>query len=98
MDFNRNQVFLVGVVLLLLGIHFHWVDAFVLTPQVTRLLADQTRHPMATTASTVEAIAGSEVAFPPKTIHHPQWLGWFLMSTGAVFILHSWSMSKVTAG
>lgn len=95
MDINRNQVFLVGMVLLLLGIHFHAVDAFVLTSQATKLLAEQTRHPVATASNAVEAILGAEAPLPSKTLRPPEWLGWLLMSAGSVLVLHSWTMAKV---
>ncbi len=59
MDINRNQVFCAGMVLLLLGTQFHFVDSFVLTPQATRLLADQARHPVASASNATEGLLGA---------------------------------------
>ncbi len=94
MDINRNQVFVVGVVLLLLGIQFRLVDAFVLTPKATKLLAEQAKHPVATASDTVETLAGSSPSLPSKTLRPDEWVGWLLLSVGSVLILHSWTMAR----
>ena len=94
MDINRNQVFVVGMVLLFLGIQFRLVDAFVLTPKATKLLAEQTKHPVATASDTVEVLAGLSPSLPAKTLRPDDWVGWLLMSVGAVLILHSWTMAR----
>lgn len=91
---NRNQVFLVGMVLLLVGIQFHYVDSFVLTPKATKLLAEQTNHPVAAASNAMESLTGSQAMLPPKIVQPPEWLGWFLMSVGSVLVLHSWTMTK----
>jgi hypothetical protein len=94
MDINRNQVFLVGMVALLMGLQFHLTDSFVLTPKASKILADQSKNPVATASNTVESLVGAQAAIPPQTIRPPEWIGWFLMSLGSVFILHSWTMAK----
>jgi len=96
MDITRNQVFCVGLVLLLLGLQFYLTDSFVLTPQATRMLAEQSKHPVATAGNSVEALLGAQPPTPSMTIRPPEWLGWFLMSLGSVFILHSWTMARPT--
>jgi hypothetical protein len=91
---NRNQVFLAGMVFLLLGIQFHFVDAFVLTPRATKLLAEQSGHPVATAGNTLETLMGTQAPIPSKAWQPPEWLGWCLMSIGSVLILHSWTLPK----
>ncbi len=92
-EINRNHVFVVGMVLLLLGIQFRLVDSFVLTPKVTRLLAEQTHHPVATAGNTLDSLIG-ETPIPAKTIRPEEWIGWLLLSVGGVLILHSLTMPK----
>ncbi|MGQ9576355.1 MAG: hypothetical protein ACUVUC_13660 [Thermoguttaceae bacterium] len=95
MDINRNQVFLVGFVLVLLGVQLRLMDAAVLTPKATRLLAQQTDAPGATATAAIGSLAGDQAA-PRKVIRPPDWLGWLLLSIGSVLILQSWTMAKPT--
>lgn len=94
MEINRNQWFLAGVVLLFLGAQFRMVDSLVLTPELTRFLAEQTGHPVATASQTMHSLVGVEGPAPPKTVRPPEWFGWALLSIGSVLILHSLSMRK----
>jgi len=94
MDITRNQVFLVGMVALLMGLQFHLTDSFVLTPKASKMLAEQGKHPVATASNTVESLVGTQAPIPPQIIRPPEWLGWFLLSLGSVFILHSWTMAR----
>jgi hypothetical protein len=86
MEFNRNHYFLVGIVVLLLGIQLRIVDSFVLNESSTRFIAAQTGSgggkPMLAMVS----------ATPHKVVRPPEWLGWSLMSIGSVLILHSLAM------
>ena len=93
MDINRNQWFLAGLVLLLLGLQFHAIHSFVLTPELTKFLADRTGHPIAAADNAMGAVVNAGVV-PPKTITPPEWLSWALLSLGAVLVLQSLSMKK----
>lgn len=94
MEINRNQVFIVGVVLVLLGIEFRMMDSFVLTPRATKLLAQQTNDPVATATNTLDTLTGAETKLPPKVLRPQEWVGWLMISVGSVLILHSMTMSK----
>ena len=94
MEINRNQWFLAGLVLLLLGLEFRVVDSIVLTPQFTRFLAERTGHPMAAASETMETLASTEAPMPPKTIRPPESIGWAFLSFGVVFVLHSLSLRR----
>ena len=94
MDINRNQVFLAGLVLILLGTQFRALDSVVLTPKATKFLAEQTDQPGVGVAKTMESLTGKEATLPQKTLRPPDWLGYFLLSVGVVLILHSWTMTK----
>ena len=91
MEINRNQYFLVGVVLLLLGVQLRMVDTYELNAEATKILAKQSAESethgsfLATTA---------EMTGAKKQIKPPQWIGWCLLSVGSVLILHSMGMNK----
>jgi hypothetical protein len=93
MEVNRNQWFLMGLVLLLLGLQFRTIDSLVLTPELTKFLADHTGHPVAAAQQTMAAFMRAEPV-APKTLRPPEWVGWSLISIGAVLVLHALSMKK----
>jgi hypothetical protein len=94
MEINRNQWFLAGLVLLLLGGECRLLDAVVLTPEFTQFLAERTGHPMAAASETMQALVDAEAPMPPKTIRPPESIGWAFLSLGAVFVLHSLSLRR----
>ena len=92
MELNRNQYFFLGIVILLLGLQVRVVSAFVLNEDATRFLAERTLSSAA--EGTVVSLASDSGALPNKVIRPPEWLGWCLISVGAVLILHSLAMPK----
>jgi hypothetical protein len=94
MDVNRNQVWLAGLVLLFLGLEFKSMDSLVLNQKATKMLAEQSNHPLAAASNTAQAMIGAEAPLPPHTIRLPDSIGWSLLSLGAVLVLHSVTMPK----
>jgi hypothetical protein len=94
MEINRNQWFLAGLVLVLFGLQFRLVDSIVLTPEFTGFLAEHTGHPMAAAGKAVQALVEAEAVIPPKRVRLPEWIGWALLSFGAVLVLHSLSLRR----
>ena len=90
MEFTRNHYFLVGLVVLLLGIQVKLVDSYVLNEQTTRVLTQQSSAPAARMVQMVPT--GNGVV--RKVVTPPVWLGYALMSIGSVLILHSLAMPK----
>ncbi len=90
-ELNRNQYFFLGIVILLLGVQVRNVSAYVLTEDATRFLAERTGTSSETTLASFSNELG---AGRKRVLHPPEWLGWCLMSLGAVFILHSLAMSR----
>jgi hypothetical protein len=88
MEFNRNQFFMIGVLLVLLGVQFRLLESATLNEKTTQFLAAH----MATSATGMMAVMPGSMGH--KVIQPPQWLGWALMSIGAVCILHSLAMKK----
>lgn len=90
MEINRNQYFLAGIVILLLGIQFRVVDSFVLNEPTTKILARQ----VAETEAKRTMYETATSAGARKVVHPPEWVGWCLMSVGSVLILHSLAMKR----
>ena len=90
MELNRNQFFMIGVVVVLLGVQFRLIDSITLNEKTTQFLLAHSGSGAA--GGITSMLATAEV--PKKVVHPPQWLGWSLMSIGAVCILHSLAMKK----
>ncbi|HTU26217.1 MAG TPA: hypothetical protein VMF30_12505 [Pirellulales bacterium] len=91
MEFNRNQFLILGIVLLFLGIEFKKVESVTFNERVSRVinerLASEGANPM-------RPFLASIGPTPRRTVHPPEWLGYALISTGAVLVLHSLAMKK----
>ncbi len=94
MDINRNQWFLAGIVLLLLGVQFRLVYSAVLTPEFTQFLAERTGHPLASVNAATQSFTPTQTPLAKKTVVPPDYLGWALLSLGSVLVLHSMSMKR----
>ena len=99
MDINRNQYFMVGLVLLALGFQLRKIEYYVLTEQATEFIAQRIPRPVTTsvTQNTRQALIQSQPTSGPvtkKRIVPPDWLAWMLLSVGAVLVLHSLAMKK----
>ena len=94
MDITRNQYFFAGLACLLIGLQFKMVETVELTPEFTQFLAERTGHPLASVSAATQTLTQSDKPLVKKVIRPPDWLGYSLMSIGAVLILHSWGMKK----
>ena len=92
MEFNRNQYFFLGIVLLLVGHQLRLVSSYTLTDDATRFLAERTQT--SATSATMVSFTTDMGSLPNKVIVPPEWLSWCLISFGAVLILHSLAMPK----
>ena len=92
MELNRNQYFFLGVVVVLMGLQFRVVSEFILTEDATRFLAE--RMHSSNSEGAMAALSAEVGAAPQKVFHPPEWLGWCLISMGAVLILHSLAMPR----
>ncbi len=94
----RNRLFLLGVVVLLLGAHFHVVESLVLNEKASAFLAKRFEKPSATAIpdpldtyevsyDAWDAAPTVSAATPKRTVTPPDWLSWSLISVGSVLIL-----------
>ncbi len=91
MELNRNQFFMIGLVILLLGIQIRLVDSYVLSEEATQFLAERAGKQQALATSRLLPAAGP---LTQKVVTPPDWLGWALVSVGSVLILHSLAMPR----
>ncbi|MCA9100596.1 MAG: hypothetical protein R3C10_10905 [Pirellulales bacterium] len=89
MEINRNQYFMMGLVVLMFGIQLRYLSSYVLNEKTTSFLAE--RFDQGDGASAVLPANGPGVK---KRVTPPEWVGWAMLSFGAVLILHSLAMKR----
>lgn len=95
MEMNRYHYMALGLVLVLLGVQFRYVDSLRLTPQTTQFLAKKFGKKPAPTNPLMSILPKTAPAIQPqKTIRPPKWLGYSLLSIGAVLMFQSLMMKK----
>ncbi len=94
MEMNRNQYFLAGLVIFLLGIQLRLVDGFVLNERATHFLHQRMKsQPLASASESTSLAATTPLVFKHRLIP-PKWIGWSLVSLGSVLILYSLALKK----
>ena len=92
MDLNRPQMYMAGIIVLMLGIQFRTVDSIILNEHATQFLAEKMESlDLANSAPTMFA---ARVPIVKKVITPPRWLGWSFLSIGGVMVLHALAMRK----
>ena len=94
MELNRHHYFFIGLVVLFLGIQSRTVEAYVLNEKSTRFLAEKLGSSPMEEGSSMGRFFAAAGPMPRKTVRPPEWIGWCLISIGAVMILHSLAMPK----
>lgn len=94
MDLNRNQFFFLGLLVMMIGLQVRFVDAYVLNAEATQFLAERTGQADSTATASLFTMTSNLGAAPRKVVEPPEWLGWCLISIGAVLGLHSLAMKK----
>jgi hypothetical protein len=93
LEINRNQYFLIGLVVLFLGIQLRMVESYVLNEK-TSTFVSQRLALVASSESSDGAFLPAAGPTPLRTIKPPVWLGYAFISVAAVLILHSLAMKK----
>ena len=94
MEMARNRVFLIGILLILLGIQFRMVQSFVLNEPTTRALAKVTRSAPVASNDFMSTMLMQVYPNPTKTVAPPRWLGLAMIAFGTVVALHAFAMPK----
>lgn len=96
---SATRLFTLGIVLFLLGVQLRQVKTFVLTPAASRFVEKRLPNRSTTTSYTSLTankgyedglLSGYGNAFTvssQKSVSPPKWMGWSLMSVGAVLVL-----------
>jgi hypothetical protein len=95
MELNRNHYFMIGLILVFLGLQFRYVDTYTLNEETSQFIATRLKKEKSTTQAAFNSLLS--VATPSASrqeIKPPRWLGFSLLSIGAVLILHSLAMKK----
>ncbi len=91
---DRNRYFLIGVLLILLGLQFRLVDSFVLNEPTTRALARISRNSPVSAPSNSSAFLMALYPNPTKRVTPPRWIGLALVAVGTVISLHAFAVPK----
>ncbi len=103
MELNRNHYFMTGIVLLFLGIQVRMVDTYVLTKEASDVVTKKLKKAKSEEPPQQQAASFFSFAPPPPPpvlipkqhkLKPPKWIGWALVSAGAVLILHSLAMKR----
>ena len=95
MEINRNQYFMLGIVILLLGIQLRMVETYVLNEKSARFISLQMQKiPKKKKRVSTKRVLQAASPLSMQPIHPPNWLGWALISVGSVLILHSLAMKN----
>lgn len=94
MSMYRNRYFLLGILLILLGVQFRMVQSVVLNERATRVLARVTKTTPVADNSGMRSIMSMVYPKPTARIEPPRWLGLSLIAVGSVISLHALSIPK----
>lgn len=92
MELNRNHYFVIGVVLILIGVQVRMVDTYVLNQAASERLIPKPERTLANDLSFTNLV--SNTTDVRKTITPAPWIGWLVISVGAVLTLHALAMPK----
>jgi uncharacterized membrane protein len=97
MELNRNHYMTIGLVVMFLGIQLRAVKSFTLTEHSTRFVVDQlhlAESPAPQPVMAVWGMTGQPTPEARRQVEPPRWLGFSLISIGAVLVLQSFAMKK----
>jgi hypothetical protein len=97
MELSRNQFFMFGLIVLAIGLHLRYVDSFVLNERTTKFFSKTLTSDAENAESQIQSLLASSGPSQLRTVNPPRWLGWSLLSVGAVMVLYSLVMQRPSA-
>ncbi|MCA9176234.1 MAG: hypothetical protein KDB14_17225 [Planctomycetales bacterium] len=94
MEFNRNQFFLAGLVLLFLGYQFRQIESFTLNERASRFIEARMQSARAAVNEFKEVSYREPVKPFDRQVTPPRWLALAMMAIGSVLCMHSFTMPK----
>ena len=89
----RSRYFLIGVLLILLGVQFRMVDSFVLNAPATEMLTTVTEKVKVASTSN-SSLFTRLYRSPTYRVTPPRWLGLAMIAVGAVISFHAMSVPR----
>ena len=89
MSLYRNHYFLIGILLVLLGIQFRMIDSFVLNESATRVLTRFNESTPVADNSSMNSLLMQMYPQPKRRIEPPRWMGLAMITLGAVISCHA---------
>ncbi len=93
MEINRNQWFMIGLIVLAMGIQFRMVQTFVLNEKTTEIIAKRLKKAETVTTTFIPSFE-SEPPASHRSLEPPRWIGFMLIAVGSVLVLHSFAMPR----
>ena len=95
MEFNRRHVLMLGVIVFVVGLQFRIFESVVLNERSSRFIAEKLKRVEAPPPQTFNNVLTTSTPIPAtkRTVKPPTWIGWAVLSVGAVLVLHSLAMS-----
>jgi hypothetical protein len=93
MDLKRHHFLLIGLLALAIGTEFRLVENFTLNEPAARFLAQKLDRVRAGSPQEM-MISATGTPEPYRVISPPRWIGWSLISIGAVLTFQSLAMRK----
>ena len=96
MEVTRNHYLAIGLILVLLGLQFRFVQSLHLTPETSSFLAERLDKRKKADSNPLMSILPKSIpgVSSQKTIRPPRWIGYALISVGAVLMVQSLGMKK----
>jgi hypothetical protein len=97
MEFNRNQYFLTGMIVLAIGLQLRLVDTFVLNEKATQFLAQRIqamKSNQVASAGDFQTMLAAQGPVGNHRLDPPDWLGYSMLSVGGVLVLYSLVLKK----
>jgi hypothetical protein len=94
MEINRNQYFLMGIVVLFVGLQIRAVETYVLNERASKFLAERLGPMLADADNSASQFVAATGTVPRRTVKLPTWVGYAVISVGAVLVLHSLAMKR----
>ena len=93
-ELNRNTFFLVGLVLLFVGIQLRMLDSVVLNEPSSRFIAEKFASKTEQRTSRFFQVTGIAEGTPRQVVKPPKSIAWCLIAVGSVTVLHALALRR----